>query len=205
MPTGAENEKPELRAAVLAAARGRFLKSPYEEVRVDDIVADAGVAKGLAFYYFESKRGLYNAVVRSLLMELAERTRPDPDLPPREREVAAVEAFVVWADETEGVDLILASWSAGDEELDAMFRAALDQLIGQTISSMHDMPGGPGTVDALPPELLGRAIWGWMSMARTIVADWLTARDIPRDELRDLLVGALDGVYLAARNVAEQR
>lgn len=197
--------RPELRAALLGAARRRFLDQPFDEVRVDDIVAEAGVAKGLAFYYFQSKRGLYAAVVESLLLELAERTQPDPSLPPREREVAAIGGFVAWADETEGVELILASWSAGDPEIDSLFRGALDLMIAQTISGMSGMRGGPGEADELPAELLSRSIWGWMALARTITADWLRNRDIERDELRDLLVGSLDGVVLAARNVAARR
>lgn len=197
-----ETERPELRAKLLAAATKQFLQRPYAEVRVEDIAVDAGVAKGLAFYYFESKRGLYVAVVGGLLEQLVERTRPDPSLRPREREVAAVGNFVSWAAEVEGVELILTDWAGGDAQLNAIFRRALENLIGQTIAGMSDMPGGPGAEDALPSSVLSRSIWGWMAFARVVTADWLRARDLEQDQLRDLLVGALDGVVAAARAAA---
>lgn len=194
--------KPELRAALLESATKMFLQRPYEEVRVDDIVAEAGVAKGLAFYHFKSKRGIYIAVVQSLMISLVERTRPDTSLPPRAREIAAVEGFVDWASETEGVEIILSTWSAGDSEIDRVFREAAERIIGQMVGAMGDMPGGPGREDELPRAILERAIWGWLAFARIVTADSLRKRDIDREQLRDLLVGALDGVVNAARKIA---
>lgn len=196
------SERPELRAALLTSATRMFLDRPFEEVRVDDIVADAGVAKGLAFYYFDSKRGIYAAVIESLLGDLVARVQPDTSLPPRRREVAAVEAFVEWASDVEGVEIILSRWSAGDPEIDAYFRKALDLVIGQMVGAMGDMPGGPGRDDEVPFDLLGRTIWGWLAFARIVTADWLKKRDMSKEDLRDLLVGSLDGAVFAARSVA---
>jgi AcrR family transcriptional regulator len=198
---GASDRRPELREALLASATRMFLERPYGEVRVDDVVADAGVAKGLAFYYFGSKRGLYAAVVQSLMAQLVARTMPDPALPPRQREVAAVESFVEWAAETKGVENILSTWSAGDAEVDAVFRETADRIIEQVVAGMSDMPGGPGTKDELPRALLSRSIWGWLAFARIVTADWLRKRDMEPELLRDLLVGALDGVVATARAV----
>ncbi len=200
--SAAGSQRPELREALLTAATRQFLKRPYEEVRVDDIVAEAGVAKGLAFYYFESKRGLYIAVVRSLMAGLVARTTPDPALPPRERELAAVAEFVAWASETEGVEVILSTWSAGDAKIDAVFREAAERIIGQMVGAMGDMPGGPGSEDEVPSDMLSRSIWGWLAFARIVTADWLRKRDMSEQELCDLLVGALDGIVGTARRVA---
>lgn len=206
MPGAGESAgRPELRAALLESATRIFLERPFEEVRVDDIVADAGVAKGLAFYYFGSKRGIYAAVIESLLADLVERVRPDISLPPREREIAAVGSFVEWAVEVNGVERILTRWSAGDQEIDAHFRQALELVISQMVEAMGDMPGGPGREDELPRALLTRAIWGWLAFARIVTADWLRERDMPQEDLRDLLVGALDGVVTATREVSAGR
>lgn len=198
-------EKPELRGAVLASATKLFLDRPYAEVRVEDIVADAGVAKGLAFYYFQSKRGLYVAVVQSLLGQLVMKVMPDPELSPRKREIAAVSAFVDWAAEIDGIELILSTWAAGDPKTDAIFREAGDRIILQTVTAMRDFPGGPGREDQIPPELLTRAIWGWLAFARIVVADWLRKGGMNRDEVRDLLIGALDGAVDSARKIADER
>lgn len=195
-------KRPELRQKILDSATQMFLAQPFEKVRVDDIVGDAGVAKGLAFYYFKSKRGIYAAVVESLLMQLVERSRPDPSLPPREREIAAVGNFVEWAASIDGIEHILTNWTALDATTSQVFRDTATRLISQTVAAMTDMPGGPGRSDSIPPELLNRTIHGWLAMARIIVADWRSDPDLTPDQMRDLLVATLDGVVDGARRVA---
>jgi AcrR family transcriptional regulator len=198
-------QRPELRTAILEAATRMFLDRPFAEVRVDDIAEDAGVAKGLLFYYFKNKRGIYVAVVESLLMQLVESAKPDFSLPPREREVAAVESFVRWASEVEGVEVILSRWSGGDVKTEALFREALSRVIGQMVAAMGDMPGGPGSPNGVPVPLLSRSIWGWLAFTRVTTADWLKNRDTTLEEHRDLLVAALDGIVSATRRLAEEK
>ncbi len=190
--------RPELRDSVLTAATRLFLERRYVDVTVDEIVAEAGVAKGLVFYYFDSKRGLYSAVVEEMLEQLVEHARPDMSLPPREREVTAIGNYVQWAAETDGLELILRDSVGVDARVDDAFRKALEQLTGEWIVGMADMRGGPGTSEALPPGVLSRSLWGWFAFARVVTADWLGERDVPAVQLRDLLVGALDGVIAAA-------
>lgn len=200
-----DTQRPELREKVLAAATRLFLDRPFEEVRIDDIAEEAGVAKGLVFYYFDSKRGVYVAVVESLVDQMVESAAPDPSLPPREREIAAVEGFLRWAVDVEGVEIILARWSAGDARTDQLFREALSRVISRMVAAMGDMPGGPGSPDAVPVPLLSRSIWGWLAFARTTTADWLKTRDTTFEEHRDLLVGALDGIVYTARKLSKNR
>lgn len=175
-----------------------FLDRRYVEVTVDEIATEAGVAKGLVFYYFESKRGLYSAVVEAMLDQLVEHARPDMSLPPRAREVTAIGNFVQWAAAVDGLELILMDSVGVDARVDDAFRIALEKLTGEWIRGMTDMRGGPGTEDALPPGVLNRSLWGWFAFARVVTADWLSNRDVTPEELRDLLVGTLDGVIAAA-------
>ena len=55
--------KPETRAAVLAAARTRFLADGYDRASLRAIAADAGVDVALLSYFFGSKRGLFGAAM----------------------------------------------------------------------------------------------------------------------------------------------
>jgi TetR/AcrR family transcriptional regulator len=48
---------------IIAAAREEFSRRGFEGARVDQIARKAGVNKQLVFYYFHSKRGLFNAVL----------------------------------------------------------------------------------------------------------------------------------------------
>jgi len=48
---------------IVAAAREEFSRRGFDGARVDQIARKAGVNKQLVFYYFHSKRGLFNAVL----------------------------------------------------------------------------------------------------------------------------------------------
>jgi TetR/AcrR family transcriptional regulator len=48
---------------IIAAARDEFSRRGFDGARVDQIARKAGVNKQLVFYYFHSKRGLFNAVL----------------------------------------------------------------------------------------------------------------------------------------------
>ena len=48
---------------IIAAAREEFSRRGFDGARVEQIARKAGVNKQLLFYYFHSKRGLFNAVL----------------------------------------------------------------------------------------------------------------------------------------------
>ena len=55
---------------IVAAARAEFARWGLDGARVERIVQRAGVNKQLVFYYFHSKRGLYQAVLAQAALEL---------------------------------------------------------------------------------------------------------------------------------------
>lgn len=72
---------------IVAAARDEFSKRGYAGARVDRIAKAAGVNKQLLFYYYHSKRGLFQTVLRRGVNELesALTTRPATSGRPLER------------------------------------------------------------------------------------------------------------------------
>lgn len=52
--------KAERRAHILTAARDAFAKRGYHQSTIDDIVAEAGVARGTFYLYFEDKRAVFS-------------------------------------------------------------------------------------------------------------------------------------------------
>jgi AcrR family transcriptional regulator len=56
----------------MAAARDEFAKRGFDGARVDQIARRAGVNKQLLFYYFHSKRGLFDAVLARGATQLEE-------------------------------------------------------------------------------------------------------------------------------------
>ena len=63
------------RDAILDAARAAFSRNGYERASVEDIAAQAGIAKGTLYLYFKSKEELYLAALTRDLRALADRGR----------------------------------------------------------------------------------------------------------------------------------
>ena len=61
-------EPDQRRSQILACARRLFGERPYAEVSTSDIAREAGVARGLINHYFGTKRDLYLAVVRQIMI-----------------------------------------------------------------------------------------------------------------------------------------
>jgi AcrR family transcriptional regulator len=60
---------------ILDAAAQLFAKHHYHEVRMDDIAAHAGVAKGTVYRYYQDKEDLYLALTIHGIQELYEHSR----------------------------------------------------------------------------------------------------------------------------------
>ncbi|MET9776434.1 TetR/AcrR family transcriptional regulator [Streptomyces sp. NPDC006367] len=61
------------RQALLAEGRRRFAADGYHQVVLAEVARAAGVTKGAAYHHFDSKAGLFRAVVREVQQELGER------------------------------------------------------------------------------------------------------------------------------------
>ncbi|MFF6836977.1 MULTISPECIES: TetR family transcriptional regulator [unclassified Streptomyces] len=61
------------RRALLAEGRRRFAADGYHQVVLAEVARAAGVTKGAAYHHFDSKAGLFRAVVSEVQEELGER------------------------------------------------------------------------------------------------------------------------------------
>jgi AcrR family transcriptional regulator len=181
----------ERREELLAAGLRLFSDRPYDELGIDDIAAEAGVAKGLLYYYFGSKRGFYVAIVQAAARELGARLDPDHSLPPAERLRRALDAYLLYVEEhSAGYRTLLAGGLGSDPEVRAIRedqRAFVMRLILDGIGQPAD-----------PPPALRAALEGWLSFVEGVSLDWLLRRDLERDEVRGLLIAALGGALAAA-------
>jgi AcrR family transcriptional regulator len=181
----------ERREELLAAGLRLFSVRPYDELAIDDIAAEAGVAKGLLYYYFGSKRGFYVAIVQAAAQELGERLDPDHSLPPADRLRQALDAYLVYVEEhSAGYRTLLAGGLGADPEVRAIRedqRAFVMRLILDGIGQPPD-----------PRPALRAALEGWLSFVEGVSLDWLLRRDLQRDEVRGLLITALGGALAAA-------
>ena len=72
------HDSAETRAAILKAAEQVYAEYGLAGARTDAIAAAAGVNKALLYYYFQSKEGLYQAVVGSQVREFQQQAQGGP-------------------------------------------------------------------------------------------------------------------------------
>ena len=59
--------KDDRRAQLLAAAERAFLRGGYHGTHVDDVIREAGIARGTFYLHFESKHAVFSALVDRML------------------------------------------------------------------------------------------------------------------------------------------
>lgn len=65
--------KEERRAQILVSARTVFAKIGYARATVDDIVREAGVARGTYYLYFDDKRAALEELINGFALQIADR------------------------------------------------------------------------------------------------------------------------------------
>ncbi|QHI68023.1 TetR/AcrR family transcriptional regulator [Tichowtungia aerotolerans] len=70
-----ERKKQQKRDAILKAAHAEFTARRFDEVKLDDIAARAGVGKGTLYLYFENKEDLFVQMAIDGVAEMSERMR----------------------------------------------------------------------------------------------------------------------------------
>jgi AcrR family transcriptional regulator len=74
-----EKAKASKRRAILSAAERQFARKPYHEVTLEEIAAEAEVAKGTLYLYFASKTDLYLALIVESFGPMIERLEEQAD------------------------------------------------------------------------------------------------------------------------------
>lgn len=172
------------RSELIATGRKLFANTSYDALSMDDIAKHAGVAKGLIYYYFKSKRGYYMAIVEDSVTELVTLAASDPELPRTDRVLRTVEAYLRFAQENESAYRTIINGGVGfDTQVQAIRDAVRDGLV-LTLAE-----GAYGTRDI--PPIAKLALLGWLSSVEWLTLEWLGHQDLQLEIPRDLLVRML--------------
>lgn len=178
----------ERRAQLVALGLRLFSERSYDELSIDDIAQAAGISKGLLYHYFSSKREFYAATVRSAAGSLLARTDPGEGADP-EALLLALDAYLSFAEEHASAYVALMRSGVGhDAEVAAIVEDTRARFVARLAARL-------GLVDLAPRVRL--ALRGWLGFVEGSSLDWLARRDLPRDELRDLLAQMLVSTLLA--------
>ncbi|WP_263172028.1 TetR/AcrR family transcriptional regulator [Streptomyces sp. SCSIO ZS0520] len=181
------------RAELIAVGRKLFADTAYDVLSMDDIAQQAGVAKGLIYYYFKSKRGYYLAIIEDTFADLVTSAAMDPQLPNAERVSRTIEGYLRYAELHQAAFRTITRGGIGfDSEVQAL-RDGVHHAIITTIAQ-----GAYGRTDI--PELARITLYGWLCSVEGMALDWIGHQRLSRATVRDVLVRALGD---ALRTIAE--
>ncbi|MEU9118938.1 TetR/AcrR family transcriptional regulator [Streptomyces sp. NPDC048506] len=172
------------RAELIAIGRKLFADTSYDALSMDDIARQAGVAKGLIYYYFTNKRGYYLAIIEDAVAELVERAGSTHDLPPVERVRSTVDGCLRYAQHHQAAYRAIVTGGVG---FDAEVMAIRDSVRARLLRTIA--LGAWGRED-LPP-VARTALTGWLSSVEGVTLDWIADQELPRETVVSLLVSGL--------------
>ncbi|OEU98795.1 TetR family transcriptional regulator [Streptomyces qinglanensis] len=183
-PRGTERSQAR-RAELLATGRTLFADTSYDALSMDDIAHSAGVAKGLVYYYFTSKRGYYLAVVEDAAAELVLRATSCRDLPRAERARRTIEGCLRYAQQNQAAYRTVVTGGVGH---DAQVLEIRDRVREQLLGVIAE--GSWGRTRLRP--LARAALVGWLSSVEGATLDWLArGQELSSEALCELLTRTL--------------
>ncbi|MFI2031200.1 TetR/AcrR family transcriptional regulator [Streptomyces buecherae] len=185
------------RAELIATGRGLFADTSYDALSMDDIARHAGVAKGLIYYYFKSKRGYYLAIIEESVAELVARAERTRDLPPGERVRQTIDGYLRYAQHHQAAYRAIVTGGVG---FDSQVLAIRDAVRERLISTIGELAWGLSE----PPAVARLALIGWMAGVEGVTLDWLQRPELARDEVRALLERGLRDTLCAIEAFAPQ-
>ena len=170
-----------------------------DEISVDDVARGAGISRGLLYHYFEGKDAFVVAVLEQASEELRQALRVDPQLSGRERIEAAVDAFIAYAEaHAAGFRAVLTGGVANRNVaalIDRTRERDLDAFVAGVAALTHDPEAARGS------KVLRAALHAHMHFIEGAIVRWLARREIPREQLRELILRSLYATLAAAQAV----
>jgi AcrR family transcriptional regulator len=184
------------RAELIDTAIRLYSNRPYAEVSIDELAAEAGVAKGLLYYYFRDKRGLYVAALQHLAGELLDQlneTAAETSAEPLERLKRGLDAHLSFLERyTSGYRELMSSIGLYPE-----LREIVEE--GQQITVDMIMANIPPEVPHGPA--LELAVQGWGGFVDRVELAWLAGSKASREQVLELCTRTIVGAIMAAIEV----
>jgi AcrR family transcriptional regulator len=130
----------ERRRQILDAAVRTFAQKGYHACRVSDIAAEAGVAYGLVYHYFESKEAVLEAIFRDtwgMMLEAIKAVEETEDSPREQLRKTAAIVLRTWRDNPDLVRVLVREVTRSGEQMQrevgeiALAFEALQRIIGR--------------------------------------------------------------------------
>ncbi|MGW7408697.1 TetR/AcrR family transcriptional regulator [Streptomyces sp. NPDC054833] len=178
------------RAELIGIGRKLFSDTSYDALSMDDIARQAHVAKGLIYYYFQSKRGYYLAIIHDSVADLVTFAASGLELAAVDRVHRTIDSYLRYAEHNQAAFRTIVSGGVGfDAEVHAIRDGVREAIVG-TIAE-----GAYGRSDIAPLARMG--LLAWVCSVEGATLDWMDHAELSRDTMRELLVKTLGGALRA--------
>ena len=135
--------KAERRAQILNAARNVFARLGYHQATIDDIVAEAGVARGTFYLYFEDKRAVFSDLIdrfsSHITMAIVRIVPDDPARPVTDQVRDNIRAIIRVCLNERAMTKILFTDAVGiDPAFDRKLTSFYDEVVQLLVESLRD-------------------------------------------------------------------
>ncbi|MCU1505651.1 MAG: TetR family transcriptional regulator [Microbacteriaceae bacterium] len=186
------------RAQLVALGVATLVDHPLESLTIDSLSAQAGVSRGLLFYYFGSKQGLHREVVRTARDSMLHATEPLPDLAPLDRLHDTLTRIVGFVRDHRGTFYSLVRGVAsGDLEVREVVEQARVLQAERVIEVFLEL----GAVDS---ELLRIALRSWVTFAQEVLVESTVTTEMPSEEIVSFLEHSARAVAASAEQSARE-
>lgn len=179
------------RAQLIALGTRLFIERAYGDVSIDDIAAAAGVAKGLLYHYFGSKKAFYLVCLETTADTLVEAVTVDPSLPGPVRLVEGLGAYLDFVEaRAEAYAALMGGALGQDADVAAVLERARVRIAGVLL----------GAIGLCEPWPAGYrlAVRAWLGAVEAAALDQLRSRDLARAAVVGALVATLQALLASA-------
>ncbi|MFF4591117.1 TetR/AcrR family transcriptional regulator [Streptomyces sp. NPDC001388] len=182
------------RAELITIGRRLFADTSYDALSMDDIARQAHVAKGLIYYYFQSKRGYYLAIVQDSVADLVSFAASGLELPQVDRVQRTIDGYLRYAEHNQAAFRTIVSGGVG---FDTEVHAIRDGVRAAIVATLAEGAYGDGDIPPLPRM----ALLSWVCSVEGATLDWIDRPELSREVMCDLLVKTLGGALRAIEEI----
>ncbi|MFF5188923.1 TetR/AcrR family transcriptional regulator [Streptomyces sp. NPDC000345] len=182
------------RAELITIGRRLFADTSYDALSMDDIARQAHVAKGLIYYYFQSKRGYYLAIVQDSVADLVSFAASGLELPQVDRVQRTIDGYLRYAEHNQAAFRTIVSGGVG---FDTEVHAIRDGVRAAIVATLAEGAYGDSDIPPLPRM----ALLSWVCSVEGATLDWIDRPELSREVMCDLLVKTLGGALRAIEEI----
>jgi AcrR family transcriptional regulator len=163
------------------------------DISIEEIARAAGVSKGLLYHYFPTKNDFFLAVLARSQAELDVGLARDPELSAMEQFDRSLDAFLHFVDAHAEGYLAVVNARGREPRVQQLVEERRRRRVDELVALAAVLADAPRETVRTP--LLVAALEGWIGLTEAVTVRWLRDREISREDVHELLRGALLEVF----------